>query len=403
MPWNHSSCPQLREDFLRAVRRKLESFTEACARFGISRKTGYKWRQRQAEEGRRGLQDQSRRPREPAQAQALRWRAEVLALRKKHAAWGAKKLRVLLVRRHPRASWPSVRSLERWLREAQLTQPRRAAVRGPAVPHPGLTVAQRANEVWTVDFKGWYRTTDGERQEPLTVRDLATRYLLAIRLLPHQSEDAVRAVFQRLFRRFGLPQALRSDNGSPFGSKGALGLTRLSVWWQRLGIRVEFMRRARPGDNAGHEQMHGLFAREVAASPAPRRALEQRRVERWRKEYNEVRPHEALHQQSPARQYQASRRRLPGRLPALRYRCGWLVRRVRPHGDIKWEGRLRFIGRAFAGELIGLCAVAPGHWDVYLGELLIGTLWREKAVSMHPAHWDRTARTSTPAKRAPKG
>ena len=258
------------------------------------------------------------------------------------------------------------------------------------VPHPGLTVPRRRHQVWTVDFKGWFRTADGQRQEPLTVREAKSRYLLEIRLLPQQSDHAVRRVLTRLFRRHGLPSAIRVDNGAPFGGKGALGLSRLSLWWLRLGIRVEFTRRARPGDNAAHEQLHRCYKAEVLAPPAGHRHAQQRRTDRWRYDYNHRRPHEALGQKPPGRTYRASTRPWPQTLPALRYPKNWLQRRVRPHGDIKWQGRLRFVGRAFVGQTLGLKTLTPHGWAaVHLGPLLIGELHAKDAAGMRPARWQR--------------
>jgi putative transposase len=268
MPWKNSSVVAERERFAVLALKKERKFAQLCRDFGISRETGYKWCRRHREEGRRGLEDRARAPHQPAQPQAERWRKRALQMRRVHPHWGAEKLREQLAKRHGRRRLPSVRTVERWLRAAGLVRARpRRVRRGPPVPHPGLTVSRRRHEVWTVDFKGWYRTGDGQRQEPLTVRDLHSRYLLAVRLLPDQSEAAAHDALVRIFRAHGLPEAIRVDNGVPFGGKGALGLTRLSVWWLRLGIRVEFTRRARPGDNAGHEQMHGLYAREVAPTP----------------------------------------------------------------------------------------------------------------------------------------
>lgn len=390
MPWKTSSAALQRQQFVTLARQHTKPFPELCRDFQISRSNGYKWLKRCAEEGWGAVEDRSRRPRQPAQKQAECWQKRALALRRRHPAWGAKKIRALLGEKASQGGLPCVRTLERWFQQHGLLRTWRRTRRGPAVPHPGLTVAQRAQQVWTVDFKGWYRTGDGQRQEPLTVRDLHTRYLLTITLLANQSEAKVRPVFRRLFRAHGLPEAIRVDNGAPFGGKGALGLTRLSVWWLRLGIRVEFTRRARPGDNAGHEQMHGLFAREVAAQASANRRSEQRRVERWRREYNELRPHEALQQRPPAAAgYRPSPCRYPTPLPEPVYDTSWSVRRVRPHGDIKWQGRLRFIGRAFVGERVGLQPTGPGQWAVYWGSHLVGALHAADRASMRPAHWRR--------------
>jgi putative transposase len=398
MPWSSSSLFAQREQFVRLARQHAVPFCELCRQFNISRKTGYKWMQRREQEGVSGLRNRSRQPAAPAVEQQKRWLKRAVALRRARRAWGAKKLRVLLGEKYGWEGLPSVRTLERWWKEKGLLRAWRPARRGPAVPHPGLTVAHVPQQVWTIDFKGWYRTRDGVRQEPLTVRDLFTRYVLAVCLLPNQNDANVRRVFGRLFREHGLPRAIRVDNGSPFGGKGALGLTRLSVWWLRLGIQVEFTRPARPGDNAGHEQMHAVFAAEIAADPGANRTTEQRRIERWRKRYNEERPHEALAGKRPSALYERSARRMPAALPEVVYPAGWAQRRVRPHGDIKWDGRLRFIGRAFVRQTVGLKKTEEGCWSVYLGELLLGELRREDPASMRPARWQRASAEPTAVK-----
>jgi hypothetical protein len=227
------------------------------------------------------------------------------------------------------------------------------------------------------------------RQEPLTVRDMFSRFGLCLRLLPHQDDRPVRATMRGLFRRRGLPRAIRVDNGSPFSGPGTLGLSRLSVWWLRLGIRVEFTRRARPGDNARHEQFHGCYHREVVGGGAADRHAMQVRSTRWLAHYNYDRPHEALHQQTPAQVYRPSSRLYLEPLPLLRYPKSWPNRRVRNRGHIKWQGRLRFVGRAMVGQMVGLRSSQPGQHQVYLGKLLIGHLHDHDLCGMRPARWQR--------------
>jgi putative transposase len=270
----------------------------------------------------------------------------------------------------------------------QSTKRRRKAPGGPVIPYKGLTPARHPNHVWTLDFKGWIRTADGVRQEPLTVRDLFSRYGLCIRLLSNQEDRAVRQVLQRLFQLQGLPAIIRVDNGSPFSGKGALGLSRLSVWWRRLGIRVQLTRPARPGDNAAHEQFHGCYQREVIApgKSADRRQL-QRRSNRWLLCYNEQRPNEALNGKTPAQLYRPSSRKYAGEPLALTYPRSWIKRRVRNRGNIKWQGRLRPIGRAFVSQTIGLKPVKKksAAWQVYLDKELIGQLYDQDPTGLRPA------------------
>lgn len=390
MPWKISALLKVRQRLVEAALARRHSLQQLCRAAGVCRTTAYKWIQRFRRQGTRGLRDRSRRPVRSPRQLAPRWVHALRRWRRRRPHWGAKKIHRQLRREHPRARVPCVRTMQRWLQRLGLVRPRvRRARRGPGVAHPGLTMATRPNQVWTVDFKGHFRTADGVRQEPLTVRDLFSRYGLCLRLLPNQDDRPVRRTMTGLFRQRGVPDAIRVDNGSPFAGKGALGLSRLSVWWLRLGIRVEFTRRARPGDNAGHEQFHGCYEREVVAEGADDRAQMQRRSTRWLAHYNQERPHEALGQRTPAQSYRPSRRTYRKALPPLKYPRSWEVRRVRNRGHIKWQGRLRFIGRAFVGQRVGLKEIEM-HWHaVYLGTLLIGHLHEGDRGGLRPAHWQR--------------
>jgi hypothetical protein len=237
-----------------------------------------------------------------------------------------------------------------------------------------------------VDFKGWFRAGDGTRIEPLTVRDLKSRFVLDVRLLPNQNDTHARRALRRIFHRYGLPKAIWVDNGPPFGGVGPLGYSRLAVWWRRLGIRVEYGRPAHPQDNAAHEQMHAIYQNEVVARPAPQTSSYQRRSDRWRYDYNHLRPHEALRLRPPIKLYRASQRRLPKRLPTWTFPSTWHRHKVTADGRLFWQGRQRFIGRAFGGELIGLHLIRPGVWNVFWRSDLLGTLHqRDRSRSLRPA------------------
>lgn len=384
MPWNIFSAIGERTRFVRAALKHLKPFAVLCQAFGISRRTGYKWLQRFQQDGRAGLLDRSRRPRRSPQRTSLRWRQFVRRLRRRFPHWGAKKIRARLRHKFPRARLPAVRTITKWLpRLCPMPRRHRHSRRGPRLALPPLTQPAAPNDVWTVDFKGFFRTSDGTRCDPLTVRDLFSRFLLSVCILPHQRFAAVRRVFIRLFRRFGLPKVIRVDNGSPFGSTGAWGLSALSVWWQTLGIAVEFIRPGHPEDNGAHEQMHRELKRDTARPPAAHPVSQQRRSDRWRRYYNFERPHEALAGRYPADRYHRSRRRYRGPQP-IRYRHGWTVRHVRHNGQIKWQGRLRSIGEAFVGQPVALRHQAQGISEVYFQRLLLGTLHDRDAGGIRP-------------------
>ncbi len=389
MPWKVHCLLEARARFVRAAVRGIDSVAQLCRQFGISRKTGFKWLARFRSQGGPGLSNRSRRPHRSPGRTASCWLKEIGQVRRRRARWGAKKIYAYVRRRHPRAHLPKVRTITKWLRCLGWVRARRAAARrGPQLPRTALTVPQRPNQVWTVDFKGRFCTRDGQRVDPLTVRDLFSRYLLGIRLLRHRHEP-VRQYFQRLFAVFGQPEIIRVDHGPPFAGDGALDLSRLSAWWLRLGIRVEFTGRARPQDNAAHEQMHRVYKAEAASPPAATPRGQQQRTTRFLDYYNHERPHEALGQRVPAALYRKSQRRYRGRLPELRYRRTWPTRRVLDSGYARWRGRLRVIGRAFGGQRVGFKSVRPGVHEVYFGRHLIGLLVDADPGGLRPARWTR--------------
>ena len=387
MPWKEVSVSEARMRLVLAYREKRESFSLLCRRFGVSRKSAYKWLKRYRAGGVQALRDRPRRLGYCPKAYRSFWRERLVKAREARPQWGAKKLRSILRKTFPGVKRvPAVSTLALWLRQSGLARKRkRRARRGPLLACRALPVARRCNELWSVDFKGWFRTRDGRRCEPLTVRDVFSRFVLTAALLPNQSDAAVRRAMKQVFRRYGLPKAIRVDNGAPFGGRGALGLSRLSVWWLRLGIAVQFIRRAHPQDNAAHEQMHRIFKADAASPPAGTFRAQKRRTNAWIKCYNYERPHEALGQRVPGRIYWPSNQPMPEQLPKVNYPRAWDTRRVRNRGHIKWRGRERFIGRAFVGELVGLKKMADGIHEVYLDSHLIGLLYDQDLAGMRPA------------------
>ena len=396
MPWKTRSLLEARRRWVQAALRATHSMAELCRQAGVSRKTGYKWLHRFRAEGTPGLRDRSRRPRRSPTRTPGRWREAVRQVRRRRPTWGGKKIYAWLRRRHRHARLPKPRTIARWLRRwGAVRRRQRTARRGPPRPRPALTIPTRPNQVWTVDFKGWFRTGDGQRVDPLTVRDLFSRYVLGIRLLRHRHQH-VQRYFQRLFARYGLPEIIRVDHGRPFAGDGALDLSRLSAWWLSRGIRVQFTGRARPHDNAAHEQMHRVYQQEVAHRPAPTPAAQQRRTDRWVRGYNWERPHEALGQRVPAALYRRSPRRYPAAVRPWRYPSGWRTARVTTSGYVRWRGRLRVVGRAFGGRRVGFKAVGAGVHEVYFAHHLIGLLVDRDPGGMRPAHWSQAPIATTP-------
>jgi transposase InsO family protein len=330
------------------------------------------------------LHQLSRRPHRQPQAWSALWLERIVHWRRRFPRWGPKKLRAMLRRQHPRSHLPAISTIGAALQRLGLVQRHPPRQRGPVVRARSAGRVQEINEVWTVDFKGWFRALNGQRCEPLTVRDLKSRYGLLVQLLPDQKVHRVQPLFRRLFGRAGLPWRLRSDNGGPFASRGPAGLSRLSAWWISLGIEVEFTRPARPQDNGAHEQWHRELKAETTRPVAASRSAQQARTTRWLRHYNETRPHEALAQTVPARHFHRSRRPYRGPQPP-RYPATWASRRVRSNGEIRWQGRRRFVGEAFVGHMLGLRRQRRGVWRVYFYHVLLGELHAQDAGSMRPA------------------
>lgn len=387
--------------FVKLAVKAQKSMAVLCREFGLSRRVGYKWKKRFERDGLRGLRDGSRRPKRCPRQISAQWLRRIRRLRRRHRSWGSRKLAARLRREHPGRKCPSARTIGKWLKRLGLNRhSRRRTRRGPPVKRPPLTMARRSNHVWTVDFKGWFRTQDGRRVEPLTVRDLFSRKVLTIRLLKDQSWKPVQREFGRLFGLNGYPKVIRADNGHPFGSTGPMGLSSLSAWWTALGIRVEFIAPGHPEQNGAHEQMHRVFKAETTRPPSRHRRAQQRRTDRWIKTYNQVRPHQALAQRTPAEIYY----RRPGRVrqPKVGYPRHWAVRRVRSNGQIKWRGRKRFVGEAFVGYPVGLKPGIGGKALVYFAGLLVGELWPSDLGGMRPITYVRGGSRSGRARRRAK-
>jgi transposase len=371
MPWKQNSLIEQREKLVLAMQGRRESVRVLCRRLGISRQSAYKYLRRFKQEGRSGLKTRRRGPRPKQATQWAGYVRMILRQRRRRPSWGARKLRWWLRERCPRRHLPSERTVERWLRSAGLVTRDRPRPRPPQWrPRPRQT--RRSNEVWTFDWKGWFRSGDGTKIEPLTVRDLGSRVLFWVLPLAQRSDKAVRRVCRRLFRIYGCPKTIRTDHGGPFRGNGPYGLTSLSLWWYRLGITVEFVGRSRGVDNNAHEQMHGVMKRETARPPARTREAQLRRLRRWQHEYNHDRPHEGIGQQPPLRRYRPQ----PAPLPPLlvpTYPENWLVRKVHHNGDIHLSDKRHYIGRTFAGLPVG-CRPVAGGYRVYFHRLPLATI-----------------------------
>ena len=393
MPWKDVVPMEQRVRFVLMVQDDLENFASACRQFGISRKTGYKWWDRFEAEGLLALEERSRRPLHSPKATTVEWCKRVLLLRKERPRWGPKKLRARLMALSQGGVVPAASTMGRILAAAGVVgRGRKRRLPGPVLVSPDLTVPKAANEVWAVDFKGWFRLGNGQRCEPLTVSDLFSRYILCCAGGPDVSYEQARPVFQALFKENGQPAKIRVDNGPPFGSRGAAGLGRLAVWWVSLGIKPEFITPGHPEQNGSHERMHRTLKAEAIDPVGRNRRVQQKQLDQWRWEFNDERPHEALGQVTPASLYEKSTRAYPGPLEPWSYPVGYVNRRVRTNGEIRWAGRKRFIGEAFIGQTLGVSQIKEGKHRVYFHAHLLGELDQTDEGGMRPALFIRPKR-----------
>lgn len=390
MPWKTLVTKQARRRFVEAWiqrERSGRNITVLCRLHGISRSCGYRWWKRFQTGGARALSDRERTPQAAVRLREC-WEGRLRLARLQERSFGPKKLWWKLDREYPRSQVPCVRTLSRWLQiYGMVRRQTRRAKPGPVLRLRGRLEGRCANDVWSLDFKGSFRTADGRKIYAFTVRDVASRYILCVQHLPRPDETMVAAVMRRLFRRYGLPKALRTDNGPPFGAGGPRGWSSLSAGWVKLGIRIEYGRPRCPQDNAAHEQMHGVLKKFAAIPASAHPTAQQRRFERWRHHYNHHRPHEALGQRTPAELYQRSRRILPDAAPRWIYPKNWLRVRLDAKGRYVWRQRQRLIGKAFIGEELGAYPIRHDLLAIHFGPHLLGHLHANDAAGLRHARW----------------
>ena len=372
MPWQESCAMDERVRFIADQQSGVWTMTELCERYGISRRIGYKWLDRYRLEGAAGLMDRSHAPHVHGRATPPNIVEAIVGLRRERPSWGPRKILAKLEARQGEIEWPSASTAGELLKRAGLVGGRRVRRRAP--PRLGqLTVPQHANHVWGIDHKGWIRLGDGSRAEPFTVTDGFSRYLISLTATGSTQYAECKPPLERAFREYGLPEVIRSDNGSPFASSGTTGLTALSVWWIKLGIRHERIDPGHPQQNGRHERFH-LTLLEAMRPPPPTRAAQARRFAAFVRDYNEERPHESLGQRMPASVYQTSPRAMPARLPKPDYPAEAAVRQVRSNGEIKWRGDFVHICSSLAGEALAVEQIEDGHWQVRFFNVPIGII-----------------------------
>ena len=373
MPWSQTSPMDQRTQFIADYLRESLTITELCDLYGVSRKTGYKWIDRYLRQGPAGLEERSRRPRRSPNETAPEIVAAFLEARRRHPSWGGKKLRTIVHKRHPRWDLPGRSTVCDILSRHGMVPKKRARRR---IGHPGKPTSQilAPNDVWSADFKGQFKTRDGVYCYPLTVTDGFSRYLLGCQALHSTAVQGAKPVFTRLFRQYGLPRRIRTDNGVPFATNTLARLSSLSAWWVRLGVLPELIEPGKPQQNGRHERLHKTLKAEATKPAAGSLAAQQRQFNRFREAFNHERPHEALDQQTPGAIYQASPREMPHTLPPLEYPERFEVRYVSANGGIRWNSQGVNVSITCAGEYVGLEEIDEGVWNVSLGPLKLGRL-----------------------------
>ena len=346
-----------------------ESITALAEAYEVSRKTIYKWIERHEREGTAGLADRNRAPLTSPHRLSEEMVARILEARQRWG-WGPRKLLVKMAAACPE-KLPSASTVAELLHRKGLSHARQRRVRTPPYAQPFAAVEQ-ANRTWCADFKGWFRTCDGTRCDPLTITDAHSRYLLCCQIVAKTDTLHVEALFDAVFREYGLPEVIHTDNGAPFASRAPGGLSRLSMRWVRLGIVAERSRPSSPRDNGRHERMHRTLKADTLAPPARNPKRQQEAFHAWRKQYNDERPHESLDYQTPAACYNKSARAFPRRVPEVEYDSDVLVRRVSASGELNWKHRGLFVSELFAGQRLGLRPHHDRYYDVLYGPLQIG-------------------------------
>lgn len=373
MPWTETVPVDERIRFVDDHRWGLYTMSALCERYGISRKTGYKWLDRFERQGRQGLADRSRAPHR-CPHKVCDELAEVLcSARRKHPDWGPGKLLDYLAPRYPEIEWPAVSTVGDLFARRGLVKKRR---RRRPHQHPGVVppITAEPNDLWTADFKGQFTTRDGIYCYPLTIADQHTRFLLTCHGLPSTRGAGVFPIFERVFRTYGLPKAIRTDNGVPFTTVGIHGLSELNVWWMRLGIQHQRIHPGCPQQNGAHERMHKTLKRAAIRPPRRNARAQQRAFNSFRAEYNTERPHDYLGGKTPASRYHTSPRPFPSRLPPQEYPGHFLVKKITPAGTFRFQKRLLFISTNLTAQHIGLEETDDGVWSIFFNTVLLAKL-----------------------------
>lgn len=374
MPWEENNVMDRRLEFVIRSFSKSETFLSLCNQYGISATVGYKWKKRFLEEGIEGLQDRSRRPKSNPKKMAEDIVCEIIRIKNAKKTWGPRKVHRVYLNNHPGEKNPSISTVERILKKSGLVEPRKRKRKQKGERIQNRIQATRPNQVWTVDFKGWWYTKMNEKCEPLTVRDDFSKFILDIRILEKADISSVKWAFTELFRKYGLPEIIKSDNGPPFANATSLhGLTKLAAWWISLGITLDRIDPGSPYQNGSHERMHLDMKKELEGRISGNLDMHQKIFDVWKNEYNKERPHESLDMNTPASVYKKSKRKFT-EFEEIGYPEGIIPRHINNRGAFNYKNRRIFVSNALNGYQVGVLDSDEKLLPVYFCELFLGYL-----------------------------
>lgn len=373
MAWREN-CPMNEKlKFIAAWQTEEHSISELCRQFNISRKTGYKILARYEKESVDGLKPRSRAPHSSPTKIDKQTSKLLFTTKERFPKWGARKIKRWLEQEHPNEAWPAASTIWDMFKRNGLVNPRKTRAKAPPYTQPFLSCSE-PNRVWSADFKGQFKLGTGRFCYPLTISDNYSRFLLSCKALYHPRGDIVMKNFEALFKEYGLPKAIRTDNGPPFASPGLGGLSRLSIWWLKLGIKPERIKPGCPEQNGRHERFHRTLKEATITPPYQNLQAQQRAFNRFMEEYNFERPHEGINGKRPGNIYRTSDKQYPTNLPNVEYAKSYEVRYVRSNGQIKWKGDLIYVSETLHGEPVGLKEIDNGIWGVYFARLKLGNI-----------------------------
>jgi transposase InsO family protein len=384
MPWEQTSAMDQRVQFIADWLSRDYFKVELCAIYGISRPTADKWIKRYQQCGAEALEERSRAAHSHPNQTPEEVREMLIQTKLSHQSWGPKKVVDYLRQTQPQMSWPADSTVGEIFKRAGLVKQQRTRRRVAPYSEP-FSDCQAPNQSWSADFKGDFVLGNARRCYPLTVSDNFSRFLLVCRALEHPSYRAVRPWFERVFSEYGLPYAIRTDNGAPFASLALGGISELSKWWIKLGIRPERIKPGKPAQNGRHERMHRTLKHDVPTQPTFK--VQQRCFDRFVEQYNWQRSHEALGRKTPGSVYRTSTRRFTGKVPSIEYASGITVRQVRRNGEIKWHGNLIYVAQILAQEPVGLKQIGQDQWEIRYGFHLLGVLNEQTQNIMPAKNW----------------